>query len=388
MTTTGLEVFLRDPPSWIRGRRFGLLCNQASVDRSYRHAKDLLASVFPGQLTCLFSPQHGLHAEKQDNMVESPHGWDAGLRIPVFSLYAENRSPSADQLDELDLVLVDLQDVGCRVYTYVWTLLLLMEACACGGKGVAILDRPNPIGGTKVEGNLLDPGLFSFVGHAVIPMRHGMTIGELAGFLVMDKGLDLELHVVRLEGWKREWDLAMAGLPWVWPSPNMPTLDTARVYPGQVVLEGTCLSEGRGTTRPFEVFGAPFLDLAGIRADFERMGLEGCVLRDQYFEPTFQKWQGNRCMGFQIHVTDFSLYEPYVTTLALLSSIKRRHPEDFFWRDPPYEYEYVRLPADLIIGDRRVREAVECGAGPNEFRSLWQEGLKEFAALRRRFLLY
>ncbi len=388
MTTTGLEALLRDPPPWIQGRRFGLLCNQASVDKSYRHAKDLLASRFPGQLTCLFSPQHGLQAEKQDNMVESPHGWDAGLGIPVFSLYAENRSPSSCQLDELDLVLVDLQDVGCRVYTYIWTLLLLMDACACRGKGVAILDRPNPIGGAKVEGNLLDPGLFSFVGHAAIPMRHGMTMGELAGFLASDKGLDLELHVVRLEGWQREWDFSLTGLPWVWPSPNMPTLDTARVYPGQVVLEGTCLSEGRGTTRPFEVFGAPFLDLAGIRADFERMGLAGCVLRDQCFEPTFQKWQGNRCRGFQIHVTDFGLYEPYVTTLALLSSIKRRHPEDFFWRDPPYEYEFTRLPADLIIGDRRVREAVESGAGPNELRSLWQEGLKEFAARRERFFLY
>lgn len=385
---TGLEHLLRDPPAWIRGRRFGLLCNQASVDRSFRHAKDLVASAFPGQLICLFSPQHGLYAEKQDNMVESPHGWDQGLRIPVFSLYAEDRSPSPDQLADLDLVLVDLQDVGCRVYTYIWTLLLLMEACSCQGKGVAILDRPNPIGGTKIEGNLLDPAFFSFVGQAAIPMRHGMTIGELAIFFASVKGLDLELHIVRMEGWKREWDLSLTGLPWVWPSPNMPSLDTARVYPGQVILEGTCLSEGRGTTRPFEVFGAPFLDLVGIRTDFERMGLYGCVLREQCFEPTFQKWKGTLCKGFQIHVTDPELYEPYVTTLALLSSIKRRHPEDFSWRRPPYEYEFERLPADLIIGDRRVREAVEGGAGPDDLRSLWKGGIEDFADLRRRYLLY
>jgi uncharacterized protein YbbC (DUF1343 family) len=291
-------------------------------------------------------------------------------------------------LSEIDLLIVDLQDIGCRVYTFIWTLYLVMESCAKAGIGVAILDRPNPLGGQILEGNLLDPVCRSFVGLAPLPMRHGMTIGEIARFFKEEQDLDLELHIVEMQGWDRGMDFAATGLPWVWPSPNMPTLDTARVYPGQVVWEGTNCSEGRGTTRPFEVFGAPFFDTNAIEREAETWGLKGFVLREQCFEPTFHKWAGMRCRGLQIHVTDSHAYRPYITSLAMLAAVKKRHPKDFAWRKPPYEYEFERLPIDLIIGDKRVREAVEVRADPMDIESIWAEDLKAFREARRAWLLY
>ncbi len=386
---TGLEVFLDEVPNWAKGRRLGLLCHQASVDSSYAHAKDLVKAALPaGGLTCLFSPQHGLYAEKQDNMIESADEVDSTTGLPVFSLYGQTRAPTEDQLSHIDLLLVDLQDVGCRVYTYVWTLFLAMQACAKAGKGVAVLDRPNPIGGLAVEGNILEEGCYSFVGMAPLPMRHGMTLGELALFLKDWGMLDLELHVVEMRGWERAMYFDMTGLPWVWPSPNMPTLDTALVYPGQVVLEGTNLSEGRGTTRPFEVFGAPYMDSLHLKKELDSFGLEGFVLRQQYFEPTFHKWAGERCSGLQIHVTDRERFQPYLTTLSILSCVARHHSCCFSWKEPPYEYEYHRLPADLIIGDGKVRKAVERGEGPEELSFMWTEDLEKFQEIRRPYLLY
>ncbi|RKX60968.1 MAG: DUF1343 domain-containing protein [Thermodesulfobacteriota bacterium] len=386
---TGLEVFLEDPPSWVRGRRLGLLCNQASVDTLLRHSKDLIFStMLPGQLKCLFSPQHGLYAEKQDNMKESPDDFAQTLNIPVFSLYGKDREPSPDQLSGIDLLVVDLQDVGCRVYTFIWTLYLAMKACAKAGVGIAVLDRPNPLGGEVIEGNLLARDCRSFVGLAPLPMRHGMTIGEIAGFFMEEQGLDLEFHIVKMQGWSREMDFAATGLPWIWPSPNMPTLDTATVYPGQVVWEGTNVSEGRGTTRPFEIFGAPFLDPDAVRKEAEKWSLPGFILREQSFEPAFHKWSGKRCRGFQIHVTNRLEYRPYITTLAVLAAVKRMHPKDFAWKDPPYEYEFERLPADLIIGDKRVREALDAGTGPMDIQSVWARDLKDFEQARPAWLLY
>ncbi len=385
---TGLDALLEDAPGWIRGRRLGLLCHQASVDSRLIHAKDLVSAAFPGQLTCLFSPQHGLYSEKQDNMIESADAIDPAAGLPVFSLYGKTREPVASQLSDMDILLVDLQDVGCRVYTYIWTMFLAMRACARHGKGLAVLDRPNPIGGLQVEGNLVAECCRSFVGMAPIPMRHGMTMGELALFLRDWASLDLELHVVSLRGWKRHMYFDQTGLPWVWPSPNMPTLDTALVYPGQVILEGTNLSEGRGTTRPFEVFGAPYLDPAWLITRAGDAGLKGMVLREQYFEPTFNKWKGKRCGGVQIHVVDRETFEPYLATLTLLSLISARYRQEFAWRPPPYEYEYDRLPADLITGDKRLREAVEQGAGREEIAASWAGQLEEFSERKRPFLLY
>lgn len=388
LVTTGIERLIAEPPGWLKGRRFGLLCNHASVAHGLVHSKDLLSERCPGKLVALFTPQHGLFGEKQDNMVESYHGVDKALGIPVFSLYSDSRRPSMEQLAGLDLLLVDLQDVGCRVYTFIWTLYLAMQACAEAGVAVAVLDRPNPVGGEAIEGNLLKNDCSSFVGMAMIPMRHGMTIGELAGFFADQAGLDLELHVVPMLGWKRSMYFEDTGLVWVWPSPNMPTVETAKVYPGQVVFEATNISEGRGTTRPFEVFGAPFLDLDTIVDTVSRWDLGGFYLRRQYFEPTFHKWAGRSCGGFQLHVTNRSRFKPYVTSLALVSLFKRLHPDAFEWKPPPYEYEYQRLPADLIIGDRSVRHAVEQGAGPVELEDMWSEELAGFHELRRGWLLY
>ncbi len=385
---TGLERILAEKPAWIQGKRLGLLCHQASIDSNYRHAKDLMSEAFPGALKCLFSPQHGLDAEKQDNMIESADGWDSRLSIPIFSLYGEVRKPRPDHLSQIDMFVVDLQDVGCRVYTYIWTMLLAMRECAKAGVEVCVLDRPNPIGGLKVEGNLLDLDLFSFVGLAPIPMRHGMTMGELALMLARLEKLDIELHVVEMEGWSRGICFPETGLPWVWPSPNMPAFETALVYPGQVVLETTNISEGRGTTRPFEIFGAPYLEQGKIISHMENFGLPGFLLRKQNFEPTFHKWQGEVCRGFQIHVTDKDNYKPFLTTLALLSIIRKEFHDDFEWKAPPYEYEYEKLPADLVIGDPKVRQAVEEGVPPMEMELLWAEEVKEFEEQRRKFLLY
>jgi len=391
---TGLEVFLEDPPSWVRGRRLGLLCNQASVDTLLRHSKDLIFStMLPGQLKCLFSPQHGLYAEKQDNMKESPDDFAQTLNIPVFSLYGKDREPSPDQLSGIDLLVVDLQDIGCRVYTFIWTLYLAMKACAKAGVGIAVLDRPNPLGGEVIEGNLLARDCRSFVGLAPLPMRHGMTIGEIAGFFMEEQGLDLEFHIVKMQGWSREMDFAATGLPWIWPSPNMPTLDTATVYPGQVVWEGTNVSEGRGTTRPFEIFGAPFLDPDAVRKEAEKWSLPGFILREQSFEPAFHKWSGKRCRGFQIHVTNRLEYRPYITTLAVLAAVKRMHPKDFAWKDPPYEYEFERLRVRAPSrGSDYRRQEGERGPGcrnrPYGYPVCLGRDLKDFEQARPAWLLY
>ena len=340
------------------------------------------------ELNAIFSPQHGLFADKQDNMQESDHCTDPELGLPVFSLYGERREPDPAWFDQIDILLIDLQDTGCRVYTYIWTMLLCMRICAKCGVAVGVLDRPNPLGGHQLEGNLLQDTLHSFVGLAPVPMRHGMTIGEMAAFFRDTENLDLELHICRMDGWRRWMYFPDTGLPWVWPSPNMPTFDTAGVYPGQVVLEGTNLSEGRGTTKPFEVFGAPFLDIARLGDRMSRWNLKGFILRPQLFEPTFHKWKGCTCRGFQIHVTEPEKFDSYLVTLALLSAVNRLHPEEFEWKEPPYEYEFERLPADLIIGNTAVRKAVEQGRAPEELYEMWNNEMEEFRETRKKWLLY
>ena len=388
MITTGLEKLISSPPAWFKNRELGLLCNQASVNSRFIHARDLISQISEKRLQCLFSPQHGLYADRQDNMQESDHCTDPDLGIPVFSLYGKTRKPEPEWLRDIDILVIDLQDVGCRVYTYIWTMLLCMKKCAECGTAVAVLDRPNPIGGEAVEGNLLKDDCRSFVGLAPIPMRHGMTIGELALYFRDFLKLDIELHVLEMQGWKRSMLFPDNGLPWVWPSPNMPTYDTASVYPGQVILEGTNISEGRGTTRPFEVFGAPFFDTKAISRQLSKWHLSGFFLRKQLFEPTFHKWAGEQCWGFQVHVTAPEKFDSFLFTLALLSAVKRIHGDDFKWKEPPYEYEFERLPADLIIGDRRVREAVEQWASPAQMEEMWRQEVEEFRQQRRKWLLY
>ncbi|MHB8790662.1 MAG: exo-beta-N-acetylmuramidase NamZ family protein [Desulfobulbaceae bacterium] len=384
----GIEQLAMNPPAFLRGRRLALLCNQASTDRYFHHSRDIVQATFPGQLTCLFSPQHGFFSEKQDNMIESGHGVDPASGLVVYSLYAEQRRPTPEMFEGFDVLLVDLIDVGTRVYTFAWTVIYCLETAAATGRTVVILDRPNPIGGDLVEGNLLRPEWSSFVGLHPLPMRHGLTLGELALLCNGEMGIGADLEVIRCTGWQRDSLLEEPLFPWVFPSPNMPTLTTALVYPGQVLWEGTNVSEGRGTTLPFLLCGAPYLAHREVEAYLARTELPGCVLRPLVFEPTSGKWSGQPCRGFQFHVTDPRAFRPYRTSLALYQALFHLYPENFAYKPPPYEYEYERLPMDLILGDRQVRLALEAGAEIMDLERSWQEDLAGFAERSRAVFLY
>lgn len=385
---TGIERLYTDPPDRLAGKRLGLLANPASVDRRFRHSRFLVDRCFPGGLTALFSPQHGFFAEKQDNMVLSNDRVDPTLEIPIFSLYGQTRQPTAAMLDLVDVLLVDLQDVGTRVYTFVYTMALCMEAAAVHGKKVIVLDRPNPLGGIRIEGNLVQADLTSFVGMYPIPMRHGLTIGELALMFNAHFGIGCELEVIRMGGWRRDMNFEDTGLPWIAPSPNLPTPAAARVYPGQVIWEGTNVSEGRGTTQPFEIFGAPFLDPERIEEILEVGDFSGVHLRPVAFEPTSNKWQGSLCYGFQLHILDSDRYQPYRTSLALLKAVYQLYAEKMDWKAPPYEFEYEKLPFDLITGDRSVRETIEQTGSLHTLRKDWEKDLAAFEDVRKRVFLY
>ena len=384
----GIESLLESPPGWLKDKRIGLLVNQASVDSGLRHSTYLISQISHQNLKALFGPQHGMYAEKQDNMKESSHFIHPNLKIPVFSLYGETRVPTKDMFEEIDVLIVDLQDVGTRVYTFISTMAYCLKCAAQCRKKVVVLDRPNPIGGDMVEGNLLKEGLRSFVGIYPIPMRHGLTIGELANFLNCSDKIGCDLEVIPMEGWSRKMFFTDTGLTWVPPSPNMPIPDTAIVYPGQVILEGTNISEGRGTTRPFETFGAPFIDPLLLKKEIEGKRLKGVFLRETFFQPTFNKWQGEVCGGFQIHVTDRREYRPYLTTLSIVQSIISLYPKEFSWSDPPYEYEYERMPIDLILGDHDLRRDIEQLKDLDRIEASWQKGLAQFKKRVKGFYLY
>lgn len=385
---TGLECLIDAPPEWLSGKRIGLLCNPASVDRRLRHARMLIHQTFPGQLTALFSPQHGFYAEKQDNMIESENGMDPQLQIPLYSLYGKTRIPTRAMFENIDVLIVDLQDAGTRVYTFIYTLSYCMEAARDHGKSVLILDRPNPVNGQTVEGNCLSMDCRSFVGRYPIPMRHGLTIGELAGLFNHDYGIGCGLDVIPMTGWKRSMGFTDTCLPWVAPSPNLPTPASACVYPGQVIWEGTNVSEGRGTTQPFELFGAPFFAPEQILSRLTDTDLTGIVLRETAFEPTSGKWQGKLCRGFQIHVTDPDSYQPYLTSLKLLQAVIHQHPVDFSWKRPPYEYEFKRLPIDLIIGNSAIRKRMEQQDDIDDIAETWKPELNRFIHDSRNHHLY
>lgn len=388
IVATGIERLGRGGHPSLVGKRLGLLANQASTDRHFVHGRDLVRAAYPGQLTCLFSPQHGFFSEKQDNMIESGHGIDAVTGLPVYSLYGETRKPYPSMFADIDVLLVDLIDVGTRVYTFIWTVVHCLEVAAETGVKVVVLDRPNPIGGHLVEGNILRPDCASFVGRCAIPMRHGLTLGELALLCNRELAIDADLEVIRAEGWRRHMCFPAIGQPWVFPSPNMPSFATALVYPGQVVWEGTNISEGRGTTLPFELVGAPFLDHRQLLDTLRTTDLPGCILRPLRFEPTSGKWMGQACAGFQIHVTDIDAFRPYRTSLALLQALFRLYPGQFAYKQPPYEYEFERLPMDLIIGDRAVREHLEAGTPVVELERGWHQELDEYQQRCRAVLLY
>lgn len=390
MTTihTGLINLIENPPRELARARLGLLANQASVGPDYTHAVRLIDQTLPGRLIKLFGPQHGFVGEKQDNMVESDHGREPGTGRPIYSLYGETRQPTADMLSGLDVLLVDLVDVGTRVYTFAQTMAYCLEEAARAGVKVIVLDRPNPIGGLEVEGNLLKPDCASFVGMYPIPMRHGFTLGELARFMADHIPVTPDLEVIAISGWRRDMYFPETGLPWVMPSPNMPTPETAWVYPGQVMMEGATISEGRGTTRPFHLCGAPFIDPHALKEELDRKDLPGVVFRAASFEPTFHKFQGQICQGVEIHPQDPRTFKPYLTSLTIMEVLMAMYPNTTWFRSPPYEYEYERLPMDLILGDRSVREGLEAGNPALELEAQWQRELDGFVLERQKYLLY
>jgi uncharacterized protein YbbC (DUF1343 family) len=383
----GLEQCITAPPGALAGKRLGLLCNQASTDYRFRHSRDLFLQYFPGQLTCLFSPQHGFFSARQDNMIESDHSIDSISGLPVYSLYGETRKPSPAMLAEIDVLLIDLVDVGTRVYTFIWTVVYCLQTAAEAGVKVVILDRPNPIGG-RIEGNVLKPEWSSFVGLLPIPMRHGLSVGEMALLCNQEMKIGAELEVIPVQGWQRDMLYPQTGRPWVFPSPNMPTFATALVYPGQVIWEGTNISEGRGTTLPFELVGAPFLAAQEVAHEIQKTSLPGCVFRPLAFEPTSGKWAGETCQGFQLHVTEPETFRPYRTSLVMLQALYKLYPHDFSYKEPPYEYEFERLPMDLIIGDHEVRRAIEQGEDVVQLEKSWRNDLREYEERIRSVLLY
>ncbi|GHU30659.1 hypothetical protein AGMMS50256_17920 [Betaproteobacteria bacterium] len=401
MILFGLDRLLADPALRrpLAGKRIALLAHPASLTADLTHAIDALAALSELNLTAAFGPQHGLRGDKQDNMVESPDFLDHRLGIPIFSLYGEVRRPTAAMLDAFDVLLVDLQDLGCRIYTFITTLLYMLEAAARHGKTVWILDRPNPVG-RPVEGLILRPGWESFVGAGPLPMRHGLTLGELARWFIAEFHLDVDCQVIPMQGWRPDaapgfgWPLGERA--WINPSPNAPNLFMARCYAGTVMLEGTTLSEGRGTTRPLELFGAPDIDARAVIAGMRALApdwLAGCRLRDCWFEPTFHKHAGTLCNGVQIHVEDVSYrhgeFRPWRLLALAFKTIRRLYPDYPLWRDFAYEYERGRLAIDLINGGETLRRWVDDPAAtPADLDRLAGPDEAAWSEARRAHLLY
>jgi len=374
--------------SRLNGLRVGILANPASIDHDFRHVADRLSRSNRFKLAAIFGPQHGYRSDLQDNMIETPHAKDNRRDVPIFSLYSETREPTKEMLGHIDILVVDLQDVGARIYTFIYTMANCLRAAARHGVPVIVCDRPNPIGGTQVEGPTLEPGFESFVGQFRMPMRHGMTIAELARLFNDHHGINAKLEIMPMEGWSRDMYWDATDLPWVMPSPNMPTLDTAIVYPGTVLYEGTMLSEGRGTTRPFEFIGAPWLDGDQLALRMNKVGLEGVHFRGLTFEPTFQKHARTTCGGCQIHVTSRAKFLPVKACVSLLRECFRSAPDRFQWRDPPYEYENDKMPIDILAGSPALRQQIENQVPLEEIVASWRPGIGEFEEIRRKFLLY
>lgn len=384
---TGLARLFEDQSECLSGKRLGLIANPTSVDTSLVHAADRLLERSDLQLKALFAPEHGLAAHAQDQ-IEIGDSTDPRTDIPVYSLYGPTRVPTPDMLSGLDALVFDVQDIGSRYYTFIWTMAHAMEAGARDGVEVIVLDRPNPIGGEQVEGNLVEGSHRSFVGLYPIPNRHGMTVGELARLFNEEFGIGCKLTVIPMKGWSRTQWFDQTGLPWVMPSPNMPTLDTAIVYPGGCLFEGTNLSEGRGTTRPFEIMGAPWVDPYRLVSELEKEDLPGVRLRPLHFEPAFHKFAGDVCGGVQQHVIDRQTYRPLRTGLAILKVLRRLWPGEFAWREPPYEYEMERPAIDILAGNGRLREQIDSDVPLAEIEGGWQVDLSRFHQIRKRYLLY
>jgi uncharacterized protein YbbC (DUF1343 family) len=385
----GLDSIGRKWPRKLQGSRIGLLVHPASVNKLYKHAVAVFLKSRRFKLKAFFGPQHGIRGETQDNMVEWEGFSDTSTGLPVFSLYGKKRKPEPSMLKDVDVLAIDIQDVGARYYTFIWTMELCMQACSELKKSVVILDRPNPIGGHSVEGPVLDMAFSSFVGQRPLPVRHGMTVGEIGTYLKKEFYPSLDFHVIAVQGWSRKMWFDDTCLPWVMPSPNMPTLDTATIYPGMCLLEGTNLSEGRGTTRPFEIFGAPFIKPDFFVEHLRAFRLPGLIFRPMYFQPTFQKHAGRLCGGAQIHVIDRNRFKPFKTGTAVLKAAHDLYPEHFAWKQPPYEYETEKMPIDILAGTDKLRRDIEAGESLDRMEQWWQEECKKFGKLfRNKYLIY
>ena len=385
MVTTGLDTLARS--RGLEGLRVGLVCNPASVGTGFRHAGELVTQS-GATLAALFGPQHGFQSTVQDDMIETPHERDEARRVPVYSLYSETREPTAEMLRGLDALVIDLPDVGTRIYTYVYTTANCLRAARRHGLRVVVCDRPNPIGGTAVEGEPLVPGFESFVGQFPIPMRHGMTIGELARLFNERFAIGADLNVARMEGWTREIYFDDTGLHWVMTSPNIPTLDTAIVYPGTVLFEGTNISEGRGTTRPFELVGAPWIRAERLASAMKARRLPGVFFRATMFQPTFHKHAQQPCGGVQIHVVDRLSFRPVLTGVALLAEFLQQSDGRFIWRETPYEYVFDKPTIDVLWGSDHLRKALDTGMPVEDLAATWKAGEQDFEEIRRSCLLY
>jgi len=379
----GIERLIEEDRSLVAGARVALVSNPASIDRGFRHAAEVLGDDPRIELAALFGPQHGFRSDLQDNMIETPHARDERRRIPIYSLYSETREPTPEMLRDIDVLVVDLQDVGTRVYTYIYTMANCMRAAARHGVRVVVCDRPNPVGGLAIEGTILRPECVSFVGQFPIPLRHGMTIGELARLFNQEFSIGAALDVVPLDGWQRRMYFDETGLPWV-----IPTLDSTIVYPGAVLFEGTMLSEGRGTTRPFELIGAPWIDGESLASAMNARGLPGVHFRATFFEPTFQKHAKQTCGGCQLHVTDRSAFQPVRTAVELIDGFKRQNPSAFAWRQPPYEYEHDKWPIDILYGSDELRTTIDSGGDLSLLIASWKAAEEAFRKTREKYLIY
>lgn len=389
--TTGLDILKKYNTSHYNGN-IGLVCHAASVDCELNHAITVLKKIFGNKLKKIFSPQHGLVGNVQDNMVESPHYQHPYFNLPVYSLYSETRSPKKEWLQDLDIIFFDLQDVGCRIYTYIYTLSLLMKECEFLGKKVIVLDRPNPVGGIKIEGNILDEAFSSFVGMHPIPVRHAWTIGEFATYVKDNFYPKINLEIIKMSGWNRSMSFEETKLPWVIPSPNLPTVDTAYTFLSSVFFEGTNISEGRGTTRSLELIGHPKFEAFQLKDDLDNSlkntNLKGFVLRPHVFLPTFQKHSGKDCAGVQIHVTDRNIFEPWKLGQWLMKVMFHLLGKDFEWKNPPYEYVYNQSPIDVINGTDEIRKWIEKNGSFEELVRIEKESIKKFQPIHKKFCLY
>jgi uncharacterized protein YbbC (DUF1343 family) len=387
MVKTGLEALLEERPSRLKGARIALIANPASVDSRLNHSVDLFHARKDLRLMLILGPEHGSRGEAQDQ-IEMEDSSDEATGLPVYSLYGKSLIPTPEMIRDVDTLVFDLQDIGSRYYTFIYTMAYAMQACARDGKRMVVLDRPNPINGITVQGNVLDLRYSSFVGLYPLAVRHGMTSGELALLINKEFHIQCRLEVIAMQGWRRSMWFDRTGLPWVNPSPNMPTLETATVYPGGCLIEGTNLSEGRGTTRPFEFIGAPYVKPRPLVEKLEKERLRGVSFRPLYFQPVFNKWAGELCGGIQVHVTKRELFDPFLTYIAIIRAASQLHPDRFEWRKPPYEYEREKLPIDILCGNSLVREQIEAGHSLKEIKMSWQKALSGFKKLRQKYLIY